>query len=504
MKKYEWIRNDTAAIMFSAIDDNYNSRIFRISAVFKNEDIDPERLEKAVELTMPRYPICTYRNKKGFFWTYLEKTDSLPSVMPEEYCPAALRRLGRFGKPEMVFLYHKRRISIEANHVYGDGTGFLEILKSVVAQYMVLGGIDKNEFSGIRFGDIAPSEAETENPCIRYKNKEKVQKPNRDRAYVLPRNFDDNYQNCINGLIDTEILKSLCKEKDITVTELLSAVLILSMISTEAEPINDTIIIDVPCNLRKLFPTDSVRNFTSTVPVHFSPEGRKNYTLDDIIEATRGQLKKYNCKQTHQAFINSNCALTENKVLQPVPYFIKKPVINAMQKKSHNTEMSVILTNMGNVVLPDIMHRKIERFEFTNGDTRVYNMPLSCSVIGFNGYINMAFNLSGKDRSIPREFFRILTSMNIPVRIESSEENGVENKAEVTPKMCDKCGVRIGEEYSNCPLCDAEPTKTDSKDEYFKTALYPQPYKKIKHRYSSGVSFGLSPEKIKAYFILQP
>lgn len=504
MKKYEWMRNDTAAIMFSAIDNKYNSRIFRISAVFKNEEIDPERLEKAVKLTMPRYPICMYRSKKGFFWTYLEKTDNLPSVMHEEYCPAALRRLGRFGKPEMVFLYHKRRISVEASHVYGDGTGFLEILKSVVAQYMVLGGIDKSEFTGIRFGDGEPSSTENENPFMRYKTNEKLKKPHRDKSYVLTENFDDNYQNCINGLIETEIIKSFCKEKNITVTELISAVIILSLIRTDPKPINDTIIIDVPCNLRKLFPTDSVRNFTSTIPVHFSPDGSKDYTLDNIIEAIRGQIKKYNCKQTHSAFINSNCSLTENKILQPVPYFIKKPVINAMQKKSHNTEMSVILTNMGNVVLPSVMHEKIERFEFINGDTRVYNMPLSCSVISFNGYINMAFNLSGKDRSIPREFFRILTSMSIPVRIESSEENGVEDKVEAAPKRCDKCGVRIGEEYSRCPLCDGEPTKTDSKDEYFKTALYPQPYKNLKHKYSAGISFDLSLEKLKAYFIVQP
>lgn len=48
MKKYEWMRNDTAAIMFSAIDDSRNSRIFRISAVFKDEEIDPERLENFV------------------------------------------------------------------------------------------------------------------------------------------------------------------------------------------------------------------------------------------------------------------------------------------------------------------------------------------------------------------------------------------------------------------------------------------------------------------------
>ncbi len=504
MKDYEWMRNDTAAIMFSAIDDNYNSRIFRISAVFKDEEIDPERLEKAVALTMPRYPICMYRNKKGFFWTYLEKTDSLPSVMPEEYCPAALRRLGRFQKPEMVFLYYKRRISIEASHIYGDGMGFLEILKSVIAQYMVLGGIDKKEFPGIRFGDIPSSETEMENPYIRYKTDEKIKKLHRDKAYVLPRNFDDNYQNYLNGLIDTNSLKEKCKEKNVTITEFLNAVLIYSMIKTDAKPINDTVIIDVPCNIRKIFPTDSVRNFSSSVPVHFSPEGRHDYTLSDIIEATRGQLKKYNCKETHQAFINSNYALTENKLLQPFPYCIKKPVINAMQKKSHNTEMTVLFSNMGNVTLPEIMHSKIERFDFVGGDARVYDMPLFCSAIGFNGFMNMSFNLSGKDRSLPREFFRTLTAIGIPVRIESSEENGVEDKVDIAPKMCEKCGVRIGEEYSRCPLCDSTPLIIKTKDEYFKTALFPQPYKKLKHRYSAGFNFNLSAERIKAHFILQP
>lgn len=504
MKKYEWMRNDTAAIMFSAIDDNYNSRIFRISAVFKDDEINPELLEKAVKITMPRYPICMYINKKGFFWTYLEKTDSIPPVMPEEYCPAALRRLGRFKKPEMVFLYHKRRISIEASHIYGDGTGFLEILKSVVAQYMVLSGVDKSEFTGIRFGDGKATETEMENPYIRYKTDEKIKKLPRDKAYVLPRNFDDNYLNYLNGLIEVDALKKVCREKNVTITEFLNAVLILSMIKTEKNPISDTIILDVPCNIRKIFPTDSIRNFSSSVPVHFAPEGKTDYTLDDIIEATRGQLKKYNCKEVHQAFINSNYALTESKLLQPFPYVIKKPVINAMQKKSHNTEMTVLFSNMGNVSLPPVMHEKIERFDFVGGDARVYDMPLFCSAIGFNGYMNMSFNLSGKDRSLPRDFFRTLTSMDIPVRIESSEENGVEDNVEISPKICTDCHVRLGEEYSRCPLCDGKPEKTEAEDKYFKTALYPQPYKKLIHKYSAGFSFDFSPEKIKAYFILQP
>ena len=57
MKKYEWMKNDTAAIMFSAIEGAKQSRIFRLSAVFKNEEIDPERLKKAVENVKKRYGV---------------------------------------------------------------------------------------------------------------------------------------------------------------------------------------------------------------------------------------------------------------------------------------------------------------------------------------------------------------------------------------------------------------------------------------------------------------
>lgn len=72
---------------------------------------------------------------------------------------------------------------------------------------MVLGGIDKSEFPAIRFGDDIPSETEMENPYIHYKTDEKTEKLHRDKSYILPRNFDDNYQ--ISSLRNTK--KNCCQ-----------------------------------------------------------------------------------------------------------------------------------------------------------------------------------------------------------------------------------------------------------------------------------------------------
>ena len=165
--------------------------------------------------------------------------------------------------------------------------------------------------------------------------------------------------------------------------------------------------------------------------------------------------------------------------------------------------MTLIMSNVGNVILPEVMSNKIERIEIVSGDARVYNMPMFFYIMSMNGYMNITFGLSGKDRRLCKEFYRILSSMGISVRIESSLENGIEDNTDVAPKMCNKCHVRIGEEYSRCPLCDSAALITDKPDEYFKTALFAQPYKKYVHVKRKKKNI-FSIERLKAYFLTNP
>jgi hypothetical protein len=94
--------------------------------------------------------------------------------------------------------------------------------------------------------------------------------------------------------------------------------------------------------------------------------------------------------------------------------------------------------------------------------------------------------------------------MGFSIRIESSHENGIEDNTEVSPKMCKSCGVRIGEEYSRCPLCDSKASAADTPDPYFKTALYVQPMKEVKHKKVRKPNLTLSKEHLKAYFNVNP
>ena len=45
-----------------------------------NEEIDPELLQKALDLTLMRLPFFAVRLRRGLFWYYLETSESRPPV----------------------------------------------------------------------------------------------------------------------------------------------------------------------------------------------------------------------------------------------------------------------------------------------------------------------------------------------------------------------------------------------------------------------------------------
>ena len=90
-KNYKWYKLDTAANMFASIQTKDSSRVFRISYVLKNEEVNPEILKTAVKDTLNRFPSFSTRCKEGFFWAYLEHTDTMPEVCEESEMPAQFR-----------------------------------------------------------------------------------------------------------------------------------------------------------------------------------------------------------------------------------------------------------------------------------------------------------------------------------------------------------------------------------------------------------------------------
>ena len=78
-----WYKLDLSANVYPTLQRRNFSNVFRLSVVLK-EDIDPDTLQRAVDLTLPRFPAFKVALHKGIFWRYLEPNDHPgPFVMPD-------------------------------------------------------------------------------------------------------------------------------------------------------------------------------------------------------------------------------------------------------------------------------------------------------------------------------------------------------------------------------------------------------------------------------------
>ena len=81
-EKIEWVMLDNASKIFPATSSNKDTKVYRI-AVELYKEVDPENLQKALDLTMRSFPIYKSVLRRGFFWYYFELSDIEPKVEEE-------------------------------------------------------------------------------------------------------------------------------------------------------------------------------------------------------------------------------------------------------------------------------------------------------------------------------------------------------------------------------------------------------------------------------------
>lgn len=419
MTQYRWMKTDTASIMFSCLSSKTWGRTFRVAAVFKDIGIDETLLRKAAADIMPRFPSMHTRIRKGFFWNYQEFTDALPEIRPEHskvLMPITMREDNR---PDFRLVYHKRRLAMECAHFLGDGKGSAEYFSALVSRYYELYKDPESQYILTK-----PAESELNNAYADYYVKGgDVPEGKEPEAYHIKSDIEKDFLQLIFAMLPVDEIKKLSKEKGLTVTEYLAAALILGTLRHAKEPFDAPVVIAVPVNLRRFFPSDTVRNFTVQTKIVFDAQHRTDWTFDEICQSISGQLKHNTSIPELQKQLNKFGSLVNNPVLKIVPNFIKQPVLRFSQKKTH-AGFTTILTNTGNAELNPELSAAIERLEGVNGDTSGYGLVSTCSVSSFNGLLSMCFSLCSHDTSWPMECIRVLTSQGLTVRIESTKGNG--------------------------------------------------------------------------------
>ncbi len=416
----QWYKLDNAAKLYPAIRSRKWTAIYRVSVKLR-ETVDEQRLAKALEITVGRMGIFSCRLKAGLFWYYFENNPRLPQVTGDAINPC----IRLYTKDCNGYLWrvraHNKRISLEVFHSVSDGYGGITFLKTLVAQYLSLGGWDIPANSGVLDCSQPPSDEESEDAFLKYYNKKAVRSWKETRAYQIKGKKEEHHTlNIVRGLVRISDLKTAAKKYNVSLTDFLVGVYMytLYLIQKKENPRRiKPIKVSVPVNLRAFFETQTLRNFSSYV----NPEINANwgdYTFEEILSVVHHYLRCELTKKNLAAKMSKNVKAEKNIFVRILPLYLKNRVINLIFQLAGETRITSTLSNIGVVDMPKEMAVHVERFDVMLGALR-YN-SVNCAVCTFGDMISICFSSTIKETHVEREFFRFLVKMGIHVKIESN------------------------------------------------------------------------------------
>ena len=415
-----WFRIDNAATLYAAARRKDWTRTFR-TAVVLDSKIDPVILQKALEDTAKRFPFFCVQLRDGMFWSYFERIDEVPKIVPDNNYPYRPIDLGDNKKPCFRITYGENRIVLEGFHSMTDGGGANVLLSTLDARYLELKGFDfKPDGKLVLSTADEPQECEARDDYYTYGDTTRgAQNPPRVSVHIGENNALPGYASLIHGICRVDDLKTAAKKYSLTITEYLTAILILTYFNTE-EHDRKPISVSVPIDLRKRFESRTLRNFCFMTDVSFDPGDRDEITFEEICNSIRGKLAEKASSENLLDAISANVSAASNPVLRIVPYFIKKLFLKNTYEKVQHT-YTAFFSNLGEFNFPQEIAKHILRVEACLGCTPYQHF--GCASASVNGVFTFTFTSGNRDTEKQKFFFRFLSSDGVPLRIESNDRN---------------------------------------------------------------------------------
>lgn len=412
----KWIKLDNAANLFPAAAERSDTKVFRFSCEL-SETVDCEILEAAVAEASEVFDVFNYVLKKGLFWYYFEKSDLKP-VVREEYKPVCAQ-LYNPEKKELLYeiTYYKNRINLEMFHALSDGTGALKFLECIVNKYLSKAhGIPEPEL------DYDASNHEKEDDSFyRYyeenKNAPKPPKVKRKKAYKFKSGrLPDDRISVITGHVDLQGALNEAHKRNTTLTGYLASNILCAIAETMPRRSKSLpVVLSIPVNLRKYFPSSSARNFFAMVNIGYN--FKKNPSdIQSVIESITMKLKKSLSEENLADIIAKYSSMENNIFVRIAPLWFKNICIKVVHKKGA-TEISGILSNIGKTTLPAEISPYVKAVDIFSSTKN-----LQICAVSYQNVLSISFTSPFYDCDIQKNFFRKLTDNGIKVEITSNAD----------------------------------------------------------------------------------
>ena len=386
-------------------------RVFRCYCELK-EEVKEEILQEALNQTIQKYPVFLSVMRKGLFWHYLEKSELRP-VVREEYkepCSSLYVR----DKKTLLFevTYYKKRINFEVFHALTDGTGATEFLRELVKNYLYL--IHEEDLEPVELSNQYLTVKDQEDDSFsRYYDPDFPRKKKKKIRAVQIKKGGKGYEELqINeASMSVKELLGIAREKKVSMSVLLTAAFICA-IHEEMSRMQEKkpVILMVPVNLRKIFPSDSMLNFFGYIEPGYQFGGGKD-SFEDVLEAVKLYFQENLSKEHMAGRMNELIAIEKHKILKWAPLELKNRCIRAGAKMAEQ-EVTAVLSNMSVVKMPEDYAQYIEKFGVYTSTNRT-----ELCICSFQDTLSLGFTSRYDSTNIQRNFYRILKELGASVKV---------------------------------------------------------------------------------------
>ena len=418
-----WLRLDNAAKIYPAARSQNWSNIFRLSATL-TEPVDPAVLQSALDVTVRRFPSISARLRRGVFWYYLQQLEKAPQLSRERFCPLPPMRRSEIRKCAFRVIVYGRRVAVEFFHSLTDGSGGLIFLKTLLAEYLQQKyGISVPATDGVLGRLEAPNDAELEDSFQKYAGPVGAKGVEHNAWHLrgTPDHSDFNALTCFQIPVDQ--LKAKARELGVSITVFLSAAVMMALQNAQQEQVpnirrREHIRVQIPVNLRNLFPSRTLRNFALYTTPEIDP--RLGYhDFSEICNAIRHRMGLEITPKQMAAKIADNVNMERLLAVKLLPLFVKNLIMKAAFQTVGERKCCLSISNLGQVTLPEAMKDYVERFDFILG--QMSTASGNCGVITYRDTVYINFIRNIREPVLESHFFRVLRDMGLPLQVQSNQ-----------------------------------------------------------------------------------
>lgn len=412
----EWRRLDNSAKLFPLLSTKKYSNVFRISAVLK-EQINPDILKEAVLKSLNTLKYFKVKLKKGLFWYYLEENKKDIIIEEEKTYPC------KYIDPELnneylfKVTYFENKINLEIFHALTDGNNGVRFIQEITYNYIEIAHKDK-------FKDKKRRERKTsyntEDSYMKNYNKKLPNNSDGKKAYILKgKKYPLDIISVTHGIMNVNELKEKAKEKGVTLTQYLTAVLIYSIYEENYKKSNNKkpIKICIPVNLKKYFKSETISNFFSYITIVASMKDKKLEKFEDILEFVK---KDFTNKLTYDEInktMSGTVKIGNNPIIRAIPLHLKKVIIQLsyIEIRKYTT---TTFSNIGRIGIIGDYQDYIKEFLFLLAPEKAEK--IKCSACSYNEKLIFTFTSIIKNKDIENHFFEFFRKQGVNVQIESN------------------------------------------------------------------------------------